>query len=322
MNVSDKPSAEAQNLTWHLSERILFRFSFCYIILYYVPNVLRAVPGTAQLLNWFARSWIQLVYEIAGVQAPSHSTGSGDTLSAYIQQLVILILALVIGLTWSIFDRRRGSYIRLHGWLRVLARYALAFALLSYAFSKIIPTQFIHLQNSQLVETYGGSSPMGLLWRFMGYSTPYTFFAGCAELLPALLLLFRRTALLGSLIAFAVMLNVVMLNFCYDVPVKLYSLNLLLLSTFLILPDASRLFRIFVLNASTQPSNLSEPVLTRNSVRRTALVLKFTVLTILLVQTVASSVSRYREVASQTPPRAYPLTTRGFHWIQEYPYNR
>jgi hypothetical protein len=164
--------------------------------------------------------------------------------------------------------------------------------------------------------------PMGLLWKFMGYSTAYTFFGGCAELLPAIFLLFRRTALLGSLLAFAVMLNVVMLNFCYDVPVKLYSLNLLLLSMFLVLPDTSRLFDIFVFNASAQPSNLREPVLSHNSVRRTALVLKFTVLAIFLVRTVASSVSRYREVEARTAPSAYPLTTRGFHWIQEEPYNR
>src|ERR1700735_2280424 len=130
----------------------------------------------------------------------------------------------------------------------------------------------------------------------MGYSTTYTFFGGCAELLPACLLLFRRTALLGSLLAFAVMLNVVMLNFCYDVPVKLCSLNLLLLSMFLVLPDTSRLYRIFILNASVQPSNLYEPVLSHNFARRTALVLKFTVLAIILVRTAASSVSRYREV--------------------------
>jgi hypothetical protein len=108
----------------------------------------------------------------------------------------------------------------------------------------------------------------------------------------------------------------------YDVPVKLYSLNLLLLSMFLILPDTSRLFQIFVLNASAQPSNLRELVLSHNSVRRTVLVLKFTVLAIFLVRTVASSVSRYREVEAQTAPSAYPLTTRGFHWIQEEPYNR
>jgi hypothetical protein len=205
----------------------------------------------------------------------------------------------------------------------VLARYALAFALLSYAFSKVIPTQFIHLQNSQLAESYGRSSP---IWDCFGSSwdnsTAYTFFGGCAELLPAVFLLFRRTALLGSLLAFAVMLNVVMLNFCYDVPVKLYSLNLLLLSMFLILPDTSRLFHIFVLNASAQPSNLREPVLSHNSVRRTALVLKFTVLAIFFVRTVASSVSRYREVEARIAPSAYPLTTRGFHWIQEEPYNR
>jgi hypothetical protein len=47
---------------------------------------------------------------------------------------------------------------------------------------------------------------------------------------------------------------------------------------FLILPDTSRLYQIFVLNASTQPSNLREPVLSHNSARRAALVFKFTIL--------------------------------------------
>ena len=64
---------------------------------------------------------------------------------------------------------------------------------------------------------------MGALWWFMGASIPYIIFAGAAEVLGGLLLVLRRTAALGALVAFAVMVNVMMLNYCYDAPVKLYS---------------------------------------------------------------------------------------------------
>jgi hypothetical protein len=319
----DEPPSGSFDTSWSVIERILFRFSFCYITLYYAPSILEFLPGTGLLMNWISYWWRLLVYELAGVTAPSQPTGSGDTFSAYIAQLLILIFSAAISIIWSISDRRKGNYIRLHGWLRVLARYALAFVLLSYAFAKVIPTQFIPLQNAQLAETYGRSSPMGLLWRFMGFSTAYTIFGGCAELLPAFLLLFRRTALLGSVLAFIVMLNVVMLNLCYDVPVKLSSINLLLLSAFLILPDMSRLYQFFVLNAPTEPSDLREPVLSNISIRRTALVLKYTALVILLSLSIKASVGRYHhQRRALIAPSPYPLTGRGFHWMQEAPYNR
>jgi hypothetical protein len=30
----------------------------------------------------------------------------------------------------------------------------------------------------------------------------------------------------------------------------------------------------------------------------------------------------YRNIASKTKSNPFPLTTRGFNWIQEFPYNR
>jgi hypothetical protein len=96
------------------------------------------------------------------------------------------------------------------------------------------------------MRTYGESSPMGLLWTFMGVSPAYQMFAGLAEIVPGLLLLFRRTALLGALLAMATMGNVVALNFCYDVPVKLYSSHLLVASLVILGPEVPRLFRALV----------------------------------------------------------------------------
>jgi hypothetical protein len=322
LNTPSQTSGYSQPASWRFTECILFRFSFCYIVLYYSPTLLELLPGIGRLIAWAYHSWQQLIYSTVGGGSAPQWTGSGDTLAAYISQVVVLVLAFAAGLTWSLLDRHRTSYIRLHGWLKVLARYALAFTLLSYAFAKILPIQFPHLQSSLLTGSYGQSSPMGLLWRFMAFSPAYTAFAGFSELLPAIFLFFRRTALLGSLLAFAVMLNVVMLNFCYDVPVKLHSLNLLALAVFLIAPEARRLSRIFLLNVPVHPSDLSEPAFRRPSTARVALVLKFAVLTVALGWSIFSSITSYRTSKAITAQPSYPLTTRGFHWIQEYPFNR
>jgi hypothetical protein len=135
----------------------------------------------------------------------------------------------------------------------VYLRYALAAVLLSYGFAKVPPTQFPKPGPELLVQTYGDSSPMGLLWRFMGFSPAYEMFAGLAEVLPGLLLLFRRTTPLGALVAIGTLSNVVMLNFCYDVPVKLYSAHLLATAMLILAPDAPRLAGVLLLDRAVSP---------------------------------------------------------------------
>lgn len=55
----------------------------------------------------------------------------------------------------------------------------------------MIPTQFPTPTADKLMQPYGESSPMGILWTFMGSSTAYTIFAGTAgEVLAAIPLLF------------------------------------------------------------------------------------------------------------------------------------
>jgi len=104
--------------------------------------------------------------------------------------------------------------------------------------------------------TYGDSSPMALLWTFMGFSSAYEMFAGASEVLAGLLLFARRTTTLGALLAAGVMANIVMMNFCFDVPVKLFSSHLLLMALFLLLPDLRRLADFLVFNRPAQPANL------------------------------------------------------------------
>src|SRR5439155_23903336 len=123
-----------------------------------------------------------------------------------------------------------------------------------YGWNKIMPLQFPPPGPDRLLMTYGESSPMGLLWTFMGASKPYVMFSGLTEAAGGLLLLFRRTSLLGGLLSAAVLTNVVLMNFCYDVPVKLYSARLLLMALFVVAPHAVRLLNVFFLNFPVAPA--------------------------------------------------------------------
>jgi hypothetical protein len=120
--------------------------------------------------------------------------------------------------------------------------------MVGYGLVKVLKLQFPFPKVYRLYQPFGEASPMGLLWTFMGYSTAYNIFTGSLEVIGGMLLCFRRTRLLGALIVVAVMSNVVMLNFTYDVPVKLFSTHLLLIAILIILPDAKRLANFFLFN--------------------------------------------------------------------------
>jgi len=185
-------------------------------------------------VSWFAQ-------HVLGLADPSQaSNGSGDKTSDYVFLLVVAIVAAIGAGVWSAVDRRT-AHPRLAAGALVVLRYVVGYAMLSYGLAKVLKGQFPDLRPRDLEQPTGEMSPMGLVWTFMGYSTPYSMFAGLVEMVGGVLVLWRRTATIGALVIVAVMTNVVMLNFCYDVPVKLYSTQLLLMAIVIALPGARRL---------------------------------------------------------------------------------
>ncbi|MGA3200878.1 MAG: hypothetical protein ABSF12_00120 [Bryobacteraceae bacterium] len=285
---------------WSLLNRVLFRFAFVYLICYCWPgtgrtNLLDAIPnfgigalnenGSLRLTSLLEVPWRALcpwvavrIFHLQGAVTKYHPTGSGDTTLDYILVFCFATIAVFATLIWSVLDRRRSNYRTLYAWLRLLVRFTLAFTLLAYGFAKVYPLQFSPPFLWKLTETYGESSPMGILWTFMGASVAYTKFCGLAEVLGGGLLLFRRTATVGALVAMADMSNVVMLNFAYDVPVKLYSSNLLLMSLFLLIPDVSALTRFFFLDEPSRLQGVWVPKFERRHLRTAAITLQAVVI--------------------------------------------
>jgi len=245
------PELEA---SWSLARRLAFRFGVVYLGLYCFPSALGFIPKADVIFGWWDKLWHKPVIwtgaHILHLSQPVqyNFTGSGDTMHDYIQNMLILVFAFAATVAWSVLDRKRRNYTYLHEWLRLYVRLFLGATLLGYGAFKVIKAQFAYPYLSRLLEPYGNSSPMGLLWTFMGYSKTYNVFTGLVEMLGGALVIVPRLVTLGALISAAAMTNVFILNMSYDVPVKIFSLNLLLMSCFLLLPELGRLSNVFILN--------------------------------------------------------------------------
>jgi hypothetical protein len=223
--------------------RAAFRFGFVLALLATFPFLLRFVPGGSWLIDllYVPITWgVNALAALLGLPEPARlPTGSGDTLYHYLELLLFALVALVAAVTWARFDRSSDE--RRWRALRVLLRYWLAAVMCVYGVVKLFDFQF-HLPAALVLDQrVGDKSPMGLLWLFMGHSRPYTMIAGGAELLACVLLLGRRTATLGALVGAIVMTNVVAMNFCYDVPVKLFSLEIIAAQLAVAAPDLRRM---------------------------------------------------------------------------------
>jgi hypothetical protein len=260
---------------WHPFTRTAFRFAFVYLLLFNLPFPLNVFPYVSKIAEWYDSLWSWIVVRLARTalhrEVATVFNGSGDRTYDFLFVAFLLLISLIIMVIWTIFDRKRLSYPTLHRWLNVYVRFSLGTTMISYGAFKVISSQFPPPTLDRLMQSYGDSSPMGLLWTFMGASQPYTMFVGFAEMISGILLFARKTSTLGALMSIGVLSNVVALNFSYDVPVKLYSTHLLAMAIFLLLPDARRVANFFFLNRPVE-SVRAEPLFRRTLWHRGALV--------------------------------------------------
>jgi hypothetical protein len=267
---SDRSSIEP----WPTSRCVGIRALLIYVVLYTFPFPLSLTPIVGELLSglWFTGLGLVanfVAHTFLGIEDELFTgpTGSGDTTVAYVLLLFNVVLTLIGTAVWSLVDRKPRAYAKAARWLEIFCRFWLGSTLLVYGLQKLVPLQMPTPGLDRLVTPIGDISPMGLVWFFMGFSPLYQSLAGAAETLGGLLLFWRRTRLLGAMISSVVLTNVVMLNYLYDVPVKLYSSHLLLTAIGLVLLDARRLLAVFVLNQPV-PSEQREPLLTTRRARR------------------------------------------------------
>lgn len=226
------------------------------------------------LARWFGRH----IFHLSG---PIESKKLHDSVYMYLVLFSVLVVSALVTIIWLAWDRRGRTVGRAYGLMRIWIRFGLAYMVLIYALDKVFRIQFTAPGPMRLIESYGESSPMALMWTFVGYSGFFTVFSGVAEVSGSLLLFFRRTTPMGALVLTVLMTNVALMDFCYDVSVKMLALHFLLMSIFLLAHDTTRLLNVLALNRPA-PADESGSLLWSGASRRARyLVLALKVLIVL-----------------------------------------
>ncbi len=87
---------------------------------------------------------------------------------------------------------------------------------LMYGFAKLNGAQFTILE-SELDKPMREVSGFWLTWYYFGYSALYGAFVAAVQIIPGIMLLFRKTTLLGSAILFGVIGNVILIDIAYRI---------------------------------------------------------------------------------------------------------
>jgi hypothetical protein len=247
--------------------RVVFRFCVVYFGLFCLlfPQIMFVFTGIAAwvlppdavvwqmdalgpLTEWVGR-------HVFGVDAALHpDSRSGDQTAMWVLMFIVVVIALSVTVIWSVADRRRRAYPRLHAWFLLFVRVCLGGQMLFYGAIKVIPLQMPAPPLTSLLRPYGTLSPTWVLWLQVGSSYPYELALGAIELAAGVLLFWPRTATLGALLALASMAQVFLLNMTFDVSVKILSFQLLALAVLLLAPQAKRLANMLILGRPSPPA--------------------------------------------------------------------
>ncbi len=237
---------------WSLIQKTVFRFLFLYfgiyIILFFTASLFESP------FRWIGNHLLgfNYSYNVSG-------NGSGDHTYAYITLFINSLLAIILLPIWSFLDKKRTSYNKLFYWFIISLRIFLFGAMLLYGFVKTFKVQLPDASLVKLMQPLGDYSPMGLAWAYMGFSKGFNVFAGFMEVISGLLLISRKTQTLGAFIVIGVMTQVTMMNLFFDIPVKLFSIHLILMGLTIFIIDIKRFTNVFIKNKTVKPLNHYHP---------------------------------------------------------------
>ncbi|MBC9911563.1 hypothetical protein [Chitinophaga varians] len=126
---------------------------------------------------------------------------------------LLLLTAIIYAVIWSV--RKTNNPATLAFWQGLL-RYGVAFDLATFGWEKLFHFQFV-VSRSKLDLPYSSFSSQDLFWTFFSHSYPMgCIIAGC-QIAGAMLLLFRRTRLVGAFVLLPVLANILLMDIFYQI---------------------------------------------------------------------------------------------------------
>ncbi len=241
-------------------------------------------------------------------------------LASFSSLFAIAFFALAGGTVWANLDRRGENDSDLYNAARLLLQYKLAFALLSYGIVKFFPLQFPHITLSDLNTNYGDFLPWKIYYLTNSAAAAgYQRTLGAFEVVSGILLLWRRFSSIGAVVAAGALVDIVLVNFAYQIGDHVYATLLLLIAVIILTNDAHRLFDLLILRRAARAdhfhSRLSDYSQRKFSVAVHAFVIAFFV--IYAVATYAS----YRNRDWPSSGVAGLASSEGLYDVKEFSVN-
>ena len=234
---------------WTSKEKYLFRVAFVFFGLCSVPLDAGFYTFLYNIdyahLNYRELTEIVAFFNPQFINIFSESGFFG--IASYVNLPFILLLAIVVATVWTQLDRNSTKeYRNLYYWLRVVARYRVAYAAIAWGYKKLfvmqMPAGNVGLYHTEFIDFFAKR----LYWEAIGVSAHYEVFLGFAEFIGGFLLLFRRTTGIGAAITFVVFGNIAIANHAYDIGENVPSACLAMLSLFIFWYDLPGVWQLIV----------------------------------------------------------------------------
>ena len=227
-----------------------FLLLFAFLGVIFIPFSFRNCSFQTNLTRYIFEDSILFLDSLFEGISIVNPTISSDSTSMYLLMLILLFIAIVLSLVLLLFDFWKKYKNKMLNILQLTLVYYLALILLKYGFDKIFKAQFYLPEPNLLFTPLGKLDKDILYWSTMGSAYSYSIFMGFMEVIPAIMLLYKKTRNLGLLILSGVLMNVVFVNFSFDISVKLFSSFLLFINLLLLVPFIKKIIQFFVLNQS------------------------------------------------------------------------
>jgi len=190
---------------------------------------------------------VLMLYFLNGVVPPA---------AAAVLGIALIAAAILFLIVWNYHaENEQFPSEKIHAWLTGVIRYSMAYTVATYGFAKVLKTQFATMY-SRNDTPVGKLSGFELTWHYFGYSYKLALILAALQIGGAVMLLFRRTTLLGVCILMPVMVNIVLINVFYSIAVGAFLVSIIITTalTYLMILNRRPLIRAFFYTAGNLPA--------------------------------------------------------------------
>ncbi|MDF2454494.1 MAG: hypothetical protein K0R51_487 [Cytophagaceae bacterium] len=248
-------SHENPKREWTFIQKYAFRIGFIYILLLCIPTYSNFYKHLAHLE--FGKITYHDFQSIVAFWPPQivliESEEGVFGILNYINLILVFGIAVIAASGWTLMDKKSFNYSKLYYWIRVLARYRLAYGMVGWGLKKAFPMQMVYPTVGMLNTPFVDMAEKKLYWSHVGVSFEYTVFLGFAEIIPGLLLLHRKTAVLGAALAAVVCFNICIANHAYDAGVAVPAAYFTIIGIFIAWYDLPKIWNLLVNQQDVAP---------------------------------------------------------------------